>query len=616
MSRDDEDVSDKQYTTARELQDRARREIADEWERWNASLPPDAVRWKTGAAYLRDSAPGSLIGDAIVNQLKAVLAQMQSERIYVPFEHIYFENVSGTDLKARHEFMSLLERAEAGAFSAVAAYISSRLFRNLEEAIVVKRQLRLKGVKLFWMGRPQMDERDPQAWAMERQLEVADELHSRQTGWLVALAKEQASRRGQPTGPLPDGYRVAERGPSLPGGRQGRPIRWEINEPWASVIKEGCERYLKGASYADLTVWSAGTAVEGRTAKRRPITTQWWRSTLLNPKYAGLQPVRRYAGYKPGKESPPRERDIPIERMVPSVLPAFWDVETYQRLLAVSASRWTSGKFRTRYRQGFWSGVMRHAVCGHSLQIYGRGRQGRPETRLRCRHNTLHDSPSFRGDDSIQELDELIGSLDLTNSDLVKAVAAELAARLPEPIPATPVDSRRVELQAAIDKLRDPSLQMIRDELQRELNSLPPVIDHTKPIDRSFAAAVEDLKDWAHIWKTGSPQEKNKLLKTAGVQVLIRPLLRPLYKPRGGGRLSEIVEIRVADPYVRLALAAALGDRATTVRDPDRYVDITLLDVLPPTKSRTPRPIVIDLPTSLEEALARSSTRSRQAVAV
>ena len=100
-------------------------------ERDAAGRSPRA--WPIGAAYLRDSAPGSLIGERrFVNQLKAVLFQMQTERFYVPFEHIYFENVSGTDMKARHEFMSLLEQAEAGAFSAIAAYISSRLFRNIE----------------------------------------------------------------------------------------------------------------------------------------------------------------------------------------------------------------------------------------------------------------------------------------------------------------------------------------------------------------------------------------------------------------------------------------------------------------------------------------------------
>jgi hypothetical protein len=90
------------------------------------------------------------------------------------------------------------------------------------------------------------------------------------------------------------------------------------------------------------------------------------------------------------------------------------------------------------------------------------------------------------------------------------------------------------------------------------------------------------------------------------VQVVIRPLLRPLYKSRDG-RTSEIVEIHARDPYVRLALAAALGDRATIVRDPDRYVDITSLDVLPPIKSRAPRPILIDLPMTFALALSKAS---------
>ena len=70
--------------------------------------------------------------------------------------------------------------------------------------------------------------------------------------------------------------------------------------------------------------------------------------------------------------------------------------------------------------------------------------------------------------------------------------------------------------------------------------------------------------------------------------------------------MSEIVEIRVVDPYVRLALAAALGDRATLVRDPTRYVDITSVDVLPPTKCRASRPIVIELPEALSDTLDRA----------
>lgn len=602
-------MADEQFTTAHELQERARQEIAVEWEQWNSTLPSDAPRWRLGAAYLRDSAPGSLIGDAIVNQLKGVLLQMQNERIYVPFENIYFENVSGTELRARREFMSLLEQAEAGKFSAIAAYISSRLFRNMEEAIAVKRRLRLKGVKLFWMGRPQIDERDPQAWAMERQIELADELHSRQTGFLVALAKEQAAARGYPTGPLPDGYRIAERGPSLPGGRRGRPIRWEVNEPWASVLQEGCRRYLAGASYNDLVVWCRSTEARGLNAKGRPMTAQWWRLALLNPKYAGLQPVRRYQGYKPGWESPARERDVPVSQMVASVLPPLWPQERYEKLLAVSASRWTSGKFRTRYRQGFWSGLLRHASCGHNLQIYGHGREGVIETRLRCRHHVLDNSPSFRAQDSIEELDELLGSLDLTNNELVAAVAVELASRVVAPRPAivNADDHRRRDLLAAMENLKDPSLKAVRDDLAAMLMKLPDEPVTQLPIDQGFAAAVEDLAHWSHIWKTGAEIDKNRLLKAAGVEILLRPLLRPLHKLRPGGRLSEIVEIRVRDPYVALALAAALGDRATLVRDPDRYVDISSVDVLPPTKCRTPQPIFIDLPATLAGTLLRAA---------
>ena len=48
-------MADEQFTTAAALQERARQEIAIEWEQWNASLPSDAPRWRLGRAWGQDS---------------------------------------------------------------------------------------------------------------------------------------------------------------------------------------------------------------------------------------------------------------------------------------------------------------------------------------------------------------------------------------------------------------------------------------------------------------------------------------------------------------------------------------------------------------------------------
>lgn len=79
---------------------------------------------------------------------------------------------------------------------------------------------------------------------------------------------------GEPLGGLPEIWRVTHRAPTTAGGI-GRPVRWELVEPLASVVKEGVERYLAGASVTDLTDWAATTATGGVTPNGRQITSSW-----------------------------------------------------------------------------------------------------------------------------------------------------------------------------------------------------------------------------------------------------------------------------------------------------------------------------------------------------
>ena len=244
--------------------------LADEWERWRVTLPPEAIYWPPAAAYVRESGVDSMVGDAAVLQLRATLEMLSREQMYVPWDLVYFENATGTEIAARAQFQRLLARAESGEFKAIGCYLSGRSLRNVEDAIAVKRQMRRRGVKLLWVGKPDIDAKDPVAFLLERNLEVADEWVPRQVSYLVSRAKEQASLRGVPIGKLPEIWRVTSRGQSTRQGRPGPPTASALVEPIASVVKEGALRYLAGHSFQDLATWSAGSAIEGLTPHGRP----------------------------------------------------------------------------------------------------------------------------------------------------------------------------------------------------------------------------------------------------------------------------------------------------------------------------------------------------------
>ena len=177
---------------------RANGELRQVWEEYRLALPADRESWELGAAYVRESDVASLETKAAADQFSSALGLLTSTRVYVPWENVFFETVTGTELEVRIRFNEMLARAFGGEFRTIGAYLSSRLFRNVEEAAMVKRQAARKGVRMLFLGKPFFgDDRDPNAWAMERQLEIADEYHSRNMGYLIGRAIEYMSRRGQ-----------------------------------------------------------------------------------------------------------------------------------------------------------------------------------------------------------------------------------------------------------------------------------------------------------------------------------------------------------------------------------------------------------------------------------
>ena len=104
------------------------------------------------ALYIRESSSESLVGDAPLVQLQSTLAMFQAAHLYIPWELVILENATGTELAARARFRTSSIEREAGEFKTIGAHMSSRFFRNVEEAIATKRRMRKVGVSLI-LGR-------------------------------------------------------------------------------------------------------------------------------------------------------------------------------------------------------------------------------------------------------------------------------------------------------------------------------------------------------------------------------------------------------------------------------------------------------------------------------
>lgn len=579
-----------------ELREQTRAALRREWERYWEDLPPHAAQWASGAAYIRESGANSMVSDAPTTQLASTLAMLAAEQVYVPWDHVFFENASASEMATRLEFQGLIDRARRGEFAVIGAYLSNRLFRNSDEASVVKRELHKLGIRLAWTGKVNMDPRDPLAWSMEKTVDINDELHCRQTGWYVGRAYERKSRRGEPAAKVPEMWKPVEWAPGLQGGRAGRPIRWELSQPLASHVRDGARRYLDGASSRELAAWSRRVGV--RTPRGRPLTNEWWRRQLKNPKIAGFQYASEYMGYKPGKESPPRKPNSERE-LVPCVLPPLIDWEQFNQLQAAMRGRRRAPAVRPSYRIDLLSGVAYDASCGHRMFIRHR-HAVTGEVFMQCKADRADDrhAQAFRIDEATEYVDQLIARLLFKDQALLDKIEAELD-RLTEAPPA-PSDVRSPEaeqLRAALAALDGEQFVDLRESLEQRLTMLEATT--TPPIDtpaRRFAAAISDLRNWSEIWGRADILRKNQLLKSAGLKVYIERIEPPATKARRHNKKAavrhqtrrpfcRVVRIESGVPELALALAAGLScedlpDNTSVPRQMSatRHTPITLLD--------------------------------------
>ncbi len=532
--------------------------LAEIWREWADGLPAEAaVTWKKGAAYVRHSSARSLAGEAPDAQLRHVLTLLAAKQVYVPENGVFFDVQSATDVVGRAAFALLFEQALANHFKVVGCFVNERLFRNLEQSIQYKRKFRLHGIELEYLGRFEGDQRNPAAWQLETMQDMNAEYHARNTGYYVGTHIETLTRAGHVVGVQPEVFVQAERAPAFMG-RRGSVTRWDVQQPLASIMQEGCRRYLAGSSFAELGEWAKSTELGGFTPAGRQMDKRWWYYSLKNPKLAGYQMPTTYTGFKPGRESPPRPRRNAESELVPCLLPPLWSKETYYEILALARKRSLGNKQRKKYRDYLLSGIA-YGECGCNLWVCDTFAP--PVYRMRC--GSLEEGDhvtSFRVDVADRELDELIGGITFNNAELIAAVEAELAAMVADERRAAEVfvpDPRIAQLRQALAALAGIDAAVVRDDLARRLQEYEALDEARRasayePVVK-YREAIAHLRNWSKVWAKADTKTKNDLLANAGVRVEIK---------RSGterGALGHITKVSARNESFGMALAAVVS---------------------------------------------------------
>lgn len=521
-----------------------------------------AATWVHGAAYIRVSCARSLVNDSPDTQLQHTLNLLAQQQVHVSQENIFFDVHTGADYGRRAALQEMLAIAQRGGIKAIGVYLNERLFRNLEQAIKTKREFRLNGVELYYLGSYVGDQRNPVAWQQQVIGDFTAELHARTTSYYVGNHLEKLSRSGRPVGQIPEAYEHDEREASFMG-RPGKVKSWRLVQPLAGIINEGCRRYLAGSTLAEVAVWAATTELKGLTPAGRVMDAQWWHQTLRNPRYAGYQAPSAYSGYRPGIESPANRRITRATELVPCILPALWTLADYHAIHDMLRSRYLGPRNRKTYHKYLLSGIAYDVSCQHKMQMKGLADNG--TFLMRCCKRAVggYHSKNMRGDIAQKELDGLLGGLSFTDPELIAHIERELRAlekdeqRERERFTPNPEIGALRQAIASLSHTSQTDVSanletrvaelVAADEVRRDELSTPLV---------SFRRALKQLDEWDEAWRSGDIAAKNRILRAAGVRVTVG-------RPDGDAKAKPcILEIRAENVAFQLALAAACSKSA------------------------------------------------------
>lgn len=433
--------------------------------------------WSIGAAYIRESHKDSMQGHSPSAQLKGTLEDAARNRIWIPWEHVFIDNITGrTD--QRPAFLEVVDLVTSGRVSSVSVFHSSRFARNVGISRKWKDEFRRRGVAVRALN-IQIDTATPEGRLMETVQEAFDEYQSDSTGQWIRVALRTKHETGLPLGNLPETYFKDASGTI----QQSREL--------CDIVIEGARRYISDAGrkgFGGLAQWSNEQG--HRTPAGRRLTKEWWRNTLRNPLCAGYVGYRRKQG---GRE------------LRKAAFAGFMELELFQKVQRTRESRIKHPGERPSYHVYVLSGS--HCPCGGKIVAT-------TKHRLRCRNasqNAGCPQPSVKAADVERQFrDWLPYAVALPNAmkpRLVTLIRAKLSRR---------GDAAKAEqLRVAVKRLTDAwtwggmEEADYRAELKRLQDARAAALE--QPEEARILAAVKLAQDLPTLWDVASPERRKEL---------------------------------------------------------------------------------------------------------
>ena len=239
------------------------------------SLEAHPLRKKRVAAYARVSTEQDEQQSSYENQIEYYTGYIKSKPEW-EFVDIYSdEGITGTNLKKRSGFNRMIEDAMNGKIDLILTKSISRFSRNTVDSLSVTRQLKAKGVEVYF-EKENISSMDPQAELLFTILSSIAQEESRSISENVRWGKQRSMEAGK--------FSLAWS--SFLGYKKGPDGLPEIVEEEAETVRKIYQMYLDGDSFK--------TIAEELTRQRvkTPMDKDVWsastiRSILTNEKYIG-----------------------------------------------------------------------------------------------------------------------------------------------------------------------------------------------------------------------------------------------------------------------------------------------------------------------------------------
>ena len=402
---------------------------------------------KLAVGYARCSDPKQVEKGASIPAQKDACTRTAESNLHRIIEWFEDAGVSGTSLKGRMGLSECLAfLAKNRDVKALYVYDASRLARNLEDAVTLRRRLKRLGVQVICAG--QGAARDEiMAVLVDGIFDTLAEVESRTLGRRVRRGQHQALRDGYwPRSQVPYGYlRVpVEISPTLTR------YRLEVEPGAAEIVRRIFQMSLDGDG--DKTISAVLTRSRVPPPSREDLRARrpsFWRpkhamSILKNPIYAGIAVLTT------------RDRDsrkITEQEQLPGIFPPIVSEETFRAVQVARRSRFRNPKSDpggNRSGRGLFRPVLRCGVCGGPITLTGGcDRRRRRIWYYGCRNRSENRESCTGLTTRMTVLDALLSGhveADILTEDALRKLAAETIQRLEA--------SGHVELDDAREKAR------------------------------------------------------------------------------------------------------------------------------------------------------------------